>query len=433
MTKALRFLAAVLVALPVFVQAQMQRVHTQAELDQMLAPIALYPDALLSQILMAATYPLEVVQAARWSRARPGLEGEAAVRAAQNEDWDPSVKSLVAFPQVLQRMDERLDWTRSLGDAFLAQEPQVMDQVQQLRQRAQAAGNLRSDPRIHVEQQGQTIVVQPASPQVVYVPYYDPMVVYGPWWWPAYQPVVWAPWPGYVRPYQPGLSVGFWWGGPVSLSLNFFFGDFDWHHRHVRVAHAGNHYYRPAARLYVADRGRWQHDPVHRRGVEYRAPEVRQRFASAPAVRREVLREERRDERRLERRTDRQPAQVESRQTRAPVQTQTQSPARVQVQRPAPAVTERRVNRREERRDAQREERRDERQAVRTQVQPRPAARPQPQPVARPQPQLRQAEQRKSMPAAQAPQTPRAERQAERQERREQRQERREDRGNRAG
>jgi hypothetical protein len=389
MTKALRFLAVLLVAFPVFVQAQNHRSYTQAELDQMLAPIALYPDALLSQILMAATYPLEVVQAARWSRARPGLEGEAAVRAAQNEDWDPSVKSLVAFPQVLQRMDERLDWTRALGDAFLAQEPQVMDQVQQLRQRAQAAGNLRSDQQIHVERQGQTIVVQPASPQVVYVPYYDPLVVYGPWWWPAYQPVVWAPWPGYVRPYQPGLSVGFWWGGPVSLSLNFFFGDIDWHHRHVRVSHTHNHYYRPAARHYAADRGRWQHDPVHRRGVQYRAPELRQRFASAPAVRREAVREERRDERRVERR----------------------------------------------------EERRDERQAIRTQAQPQPAARPQsqpaarpqPQPVARPQPQFRQAERRAHMPAAQAPQTPRVERQAERQERREQRQERREDRGHRAG
>ena len=167
-------------------QAQAPRVYNQAELDQMLAPIALYPDALLSQILMAATYPIEVVEAARWTRANPGLQGDEAVRAVQNQDWDSSVRSMVAFPQVLQRMDEQLDWTQSLGDAFLAQEPQMMDEVQQLRQRAQAAGNLRSDEQLRVEQQGPVIVLRPATPQYIYVPYYDPMVAYGHWWWPAY-------------------------------------------------------------------------------------------------------------------------------------------------------------------------------------------------------------------------------------------------------
>ncbi len=109
---------------------------TQQELDQMLAPIALYPDPLLSQILMASTYPLEVVEAARWSRAHSGLRGDRAVRAAADQDWDPSVKSLVAFPQILAMMDQRLEWTERLGDAFLAQEPAVMDSVQVLRQRA---------------------------------------------------------------------------------------------------------------------------------------------------------------------------------------------------------------------------------------------------------------------------------------------------------
>ena len=104
-------------------QATQHQAYSQAELDRMLAPIALYPDALLSQILMAATYPLEVVEAARWTRSYPGLRGDEAVRAVQDRDWDPSVKSLVAFPNILQRMDENLDWTRSLGDAFLEQEP----------------------------------------------------------------------------------------------------------------------------------------------------------------------------------------------------------------------------------------------------------------------------------------------------------------------
>ena len=169
------------------------RTFTQQELDQMLAPIALYPDSLLSQILMASTYPLEVVEAARWSRANPNLKGDEAVRAVEQNTWDPSVKSLVAFPQILQMMDEKLGWTERLGDAFLSQQALVMDTVQNLRQKAYAAGNLKSTDQVRVEQQGQTIVIEPTRPEVIYVPYYDPLVVYGPWWWPAYPPVYWAP------------------------------------------------------------------------------------------------------------------------------------------------------------------------------------------------------------------------------------------------
>ena len=231
------FLVLVIASLPVVAQTQAQRFYSQAELDQMLAPVALYPDPLLSQVLMAATYPLEVADAARWSRDNPGMHGDDAVRAAQSEDWDPSVQSLVAFPQILAWMDEYPDWTRRLGEAFLAQEPQVMDTVQQLRHRARIAGNLHSSDQILVQQQGQTIVVQSISPQYVYVPYYDPLVVYGPWWWPAYQPIVWAPWPGYAHPYRPGVSVGLWWGRPVGLSIGFFFGNFDWNRRCVSVVH----------------------------------------------------------------------------------------------------------------------------------------------------------------------------------------------------
>src|SRR3989304_891274 len=119
-------LLAVLLTLPAAV-AQNRPAFSPQELDQMLAPVALYPDPLLSQILMAATYPLEVVQAARWSRANPHLKGQDAVRAVEPMDWDPSVKSLVAFPQILHRMDEQLEWTRRLGEAFLDQEPPGMD------------------------------------------------------------------------------------------------------------------------------------------------------------------------------------------------------------------------------------------------------------------------------------------------------------------
>jgi hypothetical protein len=254
------------------------------ELERTLAPIALYPDPLLSQILMASTYPLEVVEAARWSRSHANLAGEDAVRAAGNEYWDPSVKSLLAFPQVLARMDENLQWLQTLGDAFLGQEPQVMDTVQNLRRRAQAAGNLRSDERQRNVESGPLLVVQPADPQIIYVPYYDPRVVYGPWWWPNHTPVYWRPFPGYYT--WPGLASSYFWGPSIRISANYFFGGFDWHRRHVKVVQ--HNYYYGAARYQRAgavsgDRppGAWQHDPVHRRGVAYRGPVPVPRLAAA--------------------------------------------------------------------------------------------------------------------------------------------------------
>jgi len=196
--------------------AQTQRVFSQAELDAMLAPIALYPDALVSQILTAAIYPEHVADAARWSRANPHLRGDEAVRAVQGMPWDSSVKELVALPELLSRMDESPQWTRDLGDAYLAQEPHVLDTIQSLRRRAQANGNLRSTDRQSVYTQGDTIVVQPAHPQIVYLYYYDPFVVYGPWWWHAYRPVYWRPWPTYRVFFAAGHH---WhWGPPQRWS-----------------------------------------------------------------------------------------------------------------------------------------------------------------------------------------------------------------------
>ena len=247
MTRFIKLLLAAIVA--VAATAPLQSVqarapYTQAELDQMLAPIALYPDALLSQILLAATQPLEVVEAARWSRANPGIQGDDAVRAVQQEDWDPSVKSLVAFPQLLARMDERLEWTEALGDAFFVQEPVVMETIQELRRRARAAGQLVPDERLRVYDEGPAIVIEPVTPEVVYVPYYDPWIVYGPWWWSAYPPVAWAPWPGYAVARRPGVSPGFWWGPGIGISIGFMYGSVDWFHRRVHVpVHSG--YRRP--------------------------------------------------------------------------------------------------------------------------------------------------------------------------------------------
>ena len=216
------------------------RAFSQPELDALLAPVALYPDPLLSQVLMAATYPQDVAEAAAWARANPHLTGEQAVRAADPYPWDPSVKSLLAFPDVLARMDESPQWTADLGQAFLAYEPYVMDTVQALRRRAHASGHLRSDPYQVVEQHGPTIAVVPVQPHVVYVPYYSPYVVYGTWWWPHYRPVLWRAW----RP------------APVVVSANFFFGRPDWHRRHVTVVH------RSASVTHThVSAGRWQHRP----------------------------------------------------------------------------------------------------------------------------------------------------------------------------
>lgn len=273
-----RLFASLLCASVAFAQqdapAPPQPAFSQEELDQMLAPIALYPDSLLSQILMASTYPLEVVEAARWSKANSRLVGDQAVQAVAQNNWDPSVKSLVAFPQVLAMMEEKLQWMERVGDAFLSQQAQVMDTVQSLRHKAYAAGNLKSSDQYRVEQQGPEIIVEPPDPAVVYVPYYDPTVVYGPWWWPAYPPVFWPMWPGYYA--RPGFGIGFGWGVGITVGVGFFFGGFDWGHHHADVGR-GHPFYGVGG----GGPGAWHHDPDHRRGVPYRDAGLRQQFGRA--------------------------------------------------------------------------------------------------------------------------------------------------------
>ena len=249
---------------------------SQAELDQMLAPIALYPDTVLSHVLIAATYPLEVIQAARWSRANPGLTGQDAVAAVEYMNWDPSVMALAAFPELLRRLDEDIEWTHRLGDAFLVQEEQVVGTIQNLRDRAYAHGHLRSNDHVRVVRQQQTIYIEPARTRVVYVPYYDPHVVYGKWRWSSYPPVYWRHPPRYVS------GVSFYWGPAYRIAPTFYFSSFHWSRRQVVVVkHHHHHYYqgrrasawrfhsgRDVARY--KDAHRWQHDPQHRRGVSYR-------------------------------------------------------------------------------------------------------------------------------------------------------------------
>ena len=171
------------------------------QLDALVAPIALYPDALLSEILMASTYPLEVVEADRWAEANKNLKGDALKAAVDQQSWDDSVKSLVATPSVLDMMSDKLDWTQQLGDAVLAQQPDVMDAIQRLRTKAQANNKLASNKQqtVSTQQQNgkQVIVIAPTHPDTIYVPYYDPAVVYGAWPYPAYPPYYW-PAPGYI-------------------------------------------------------------------------------------------------------------------------------------------------------------------------------------------------------------------------------------------
>jgi uncharacterized membrane protein YgcG len=191
--------------------------QTPDQLQQLVAPIALYPDSLVAQILAASTFPEQVVEADRWLQAHPDLKGDALGQAIDPQPWDPSVKALTAFPSVLGNMDKNLSWTSSLGDAFYNQQQDVMDAVQVMRQRAQAAGNLRSTPQQTVDDQDSSITIQPASTEVVYVPAYDPWLVYG-------APVV--AWPGWYA--YPGI----WFGGPyLAFGIGFdigFVGAFGW-------------------------------------------------------------------------------------------------------------------------------------------------------------------------------------------------------------
>lgn len=210
---------------------------TQEELDQMLAPVALYPDSLLAQVLMAATYPLEVVQAARFVDSRPGLHGDGLARAIAPMPWDPSVKSLAQFPSVLTMMNDKLDWTQRLGNAFLSQQVNVMDTVQNLRRKAKIAGNLQSSHQLRVVQQGPMIAIEPVNPQIVYVPYYNPVLVYGNWWWPQRPPVYWSPPPRYRPPsYNGAIGVGLFFGSGIGL-VRSIYNDArpDWHQHQILV------------------------------------------------------------------------------------------------------------------------------------------------------------------------------------------------------
>ncbi|HVT89169.1 MAG TPA: DUF3300 domain-containing protein [Tepidisphaeraceae bacterium] len=286
------------------------------ELEQLLAPIALYPDSLLTQMLMASTYPLEIVEADRWVKAHKDLKGDSLATELEKQTWDASVKSLVNFPEVLSTMSEKLDTTMKLGDAFIGQQADVMNAVQVLRVKAQKQGNLKSDqnvkvasapapaapaagaaPQITVVQAPpQVITIESASPQVVYVPTYEPTVVYGAWPYPTYPPYPYYP----PRPagWVVSNAISFGVGVACGAAWGYAWGHCNWGHNDIDIdvnrnvnfnTHIDRNKYQTninARQNNIGGRGgTWQHDPAHRDGVPYRDQASAQRFGGADQTR----------------------------------------------------------------------------------------------------------------------------------------------------
>src|SRR5262245_56355937 len=254
------------------------------QLDALVSPIALYPDTLLAEVLMASTYPLEVVQAARWADANKNLKGDALKAEVDKQGWDESVKSLTATPSVLSMMSSQLDWTQKLGDAVLAQQADVMDALQRMRAKADANDKLKSTKEQTVSKKSeggkQYITITPTDPQTVYVPNYNPAVVYGAWPYPAYPPYYWpTPYPGYIAgaaiatglAFGAGYAVGRWasggnyWGGGVNWNNNNINVN-----RPVNINNSGNN---------------WNHNVDHRHGVRYNNKDVANKFNKGNNIR----------------------------------------------------------------------------------------------------------------------------------------------------
>src|ERR1700727_1719050 len=256
--------------------APSQQLLTAGQLDALVAPIALYPDALLSEVLMASTYPLEVVEADRWANANKTLQGDALKAAVDKQNWDDSIKSLAATPDVLDMMSNKLDWTQHLGAAVRAQQPDVMDAIQRLRVKAQATNKLQSTSQQTVTTQStggrQYIYIAPTDPDELYVPYYDPSVVYGGWDYPDYPPYYWPP-PAYIGvgilatglAFGTGYALGRWASGG-----NRWGGGFNWGGNNINVnrSASGNN----------IGGGNWTHNPAHRGNVGYTTTVVAAKF-----------------------------------------------------------------------------------------------------------------------------------------------------------
>jgi len=249
------------------------KTFSQKDLDELMAPVALYPDALLSQVLMASTYPLEVVEAARWQKQNASLKDKALEDALEKQSWDPSVKALAAVPQVLTMMNEKLDWTTKLGDAFLAQQEDVLKTAQSLRKKADEAGNLKTTKEMTVKKETensvQVIKIESPAPETVYVPTYNPATVYGTWPYPAPPPYYYYP-PGYVYG-GAGLAFasGVFWGAAIA-------GGIGWGNNEVNINRNTN--INTGNRNNIQGGNKWQHNPEHRKGAAYRDSGTAQKY-----------------------------------------------------------------------------------------------------------------------------------------------------------
>jgi hypothetical protein len=251
------------------------------QIEQLVAPIALYPDTLLSQVLMASTYPLEVVEAARWVKENPNVTGKALQDAMQKQSWDPSVKALVAVPQTLAMMNDQIKWTQDLGDAFLAQQADVFNAVQALRARADAAGNLKSTPQQTVTRVNRpanvsagsgapasAYTIVSANPDEYFVPIYDPNVIYGTWPYASYAPFFW---------YPPGWGGGWWGFGAGFFAGAAIWGGVNWWNRNVNI---NVNRYNQFNRTNITN-SNWSHNAAHRGNVPYRNAGVAKQFGGA--------------------------------------------------------------------------------------------------------------------------------------------------------
>src|SRR5215813_5607033 len=255
------------------------------QLDALVSPIALYPDTLLAEVLMASTYPLEVVQGARWIVENKNLKGDALKTEVDKQGWDESIKSLTATPDVLKMMSDKLDWTQKLGDAVLAQQTDVMDSIQRLRARADANNKLKSSPQQKVSKKSeggkQYIMIEPTDPQTVYVPYYDPAVVYGAWPYPASPPYYWGAsyWPGGGALLATGLAFGAGYAvGRWASGGNYWGGGVNWGGNNINVN-------RPVNINNVNAGNNWTHNSDHRHGVRYNNQNVANKFNKGNTVR----------------------------------------------------------------------------------------------------------------------------------------------------
>src|SRR6267154_2663048 len=242
------------------------------QLEALVAPIALYPDELLANVLAASTYPLEVVQADRWLKARKTLKGDALKKEVEKQSWDDSVKALASTADVISMMSDKIDWTKNLGDAVLAQQPDVMDAIQRLRSKAYDNKKLvttkQQKVRVQTQESKQAIVIESADPNTIYVPYYDPAVVYGTWPYAAYPPYYFA-YPPYIGAgvIAAGLAFGTAWA--IGRWGNYWGGGCNWGNRNVYINH----------RTTNIGNG-WQHNAAHRQGVRYNNASVQQHFGN---------------------------------------------------------------------------------------------------------------------------------------------------------